>query len=238
MIIAETKIDAKCFYAVTKRNLKNIFAIIISAGVLLVLVGIGVLIWGNPALGWLIIAFSVLVPIFACLRIPPNIKKNIASSPEVMRGEVQKFTFGDDDFRRIIENGDCYVDKTLLIRDLLELGSKKVVLFSRPRRFGKTLNMNMLKTFFELEIDDNGKVKADGEKTNPKLFEGLKIGNCLESMEHLGRYPVISISFFNAKKDTWEQTYQSIKIMLSFEKRAINSSVTSGKISSFVGLNW
>jgi hypothetical protein len=75
--------------------------------------------------------------------------------------------------------------------------------------------MSMLKTFFELEIDENGKVKPENEKENPKLFEGLKISGFPEAMEYLGQHPVISINFFNAKKDTWEETYQAIKTILS-----------------------
>lgn len=88
---------------------------------------------------------------------------------------------GIEDFEKIITQGFYYVDKTGLIRDLLNDWAK-VTLFTRPRRFGKTLNMNMLRHFFEIGND-------------PKLFDGLDISKEEKLCnEYMGMFPVISIS--------------------------------------------
>lgn len=88
---------------------------------------------------------------------------------------------GIEDFEEIIRRGFYYADKTQLICDLLN-DSAKVTLFTRPRRFGKSLNMSMLRRFFEVGTD-------------PKLFEGLRIAREEKLCgEYQGRYPVISVS--------------------------------------------
>lgn len=92
-----------------------------------------------------------------------------------------KLPIGIEDFEDIRRNGFYYVDKTALIKDLLE-GWGGINLFTRPRRFGKSLNMNMLKYFFEYGCD-------------PQLFEGLAISaEPRLCQEHMGKYPVISIT--------------------------------------------
>ena len=93
-----------------------------------------------------------------------------------------KLPVGIDDFRKLRESNFYYVDKTRLIEQLL-LNWSEVTLFTRPRRFGKTLNMSMLKSFFEIGTD----------KT---LFDGLYIsGNKELCDDHMGKYPVIFLSF-------------------------------------------
>ena len=93
-----------------------------------------------------------------------------------------KLPVGIENFEEIRKLGFYYIDKTRLIEQLLQ-GWGKVTLFTRPRRFGKTLNMSMLKSFFEIGTD----------KT---LFEGLYIsGNKELCDEHMGKYPVIFLSF-------------------------------------------
>lgn len=88
---------------------------------------------------------------------------------------------GIEDFKEIREEGYYYVDKTALIEQVLEKRSK-VTLFTRPRRFGKSLNMSMLKRFFEIGTD-------------PSLFEGLHISkNAALCERYMGKYPVIAIS--------------------------------------------
>ena len=99
---------------------------------------------------------------------------------------------GVDDFKDLIKNKYFFIDKTLFIKELLDMKGK-VNLFTRPRRFGKTLNMSMLRYFFE---------KGNGE--NAKLFQGLKImdaGN--EYLVHMGKYPVISISLKSMKQSSF-----------------------------------
>ena len=112
---------------------------------------------------------------------------------------------GVDDFRDLISNGYYYVDKTLFIKDLLDLKGK-VNLFTRPRRFGKTLGVSMIRCFFE-NTGDEGE-----NKVNRSLFEGLEI---LEQGERytreMNRYPVISLSFKSSKQPDWELAYGCLK---------------------------
>ena len=98
-----------------------------------------------------------------------------------------------------------YIDKTLLIRDLLKYRNK-VTLFTRPRRFGKTLAQSMLKTFFEKEILPDG-ATAD----NSVYFQGKKIMEAGEEYtKHLGKYPVIFLSLKSAKQPSYEMAYESL----------------------------
>jgi hypothetical protein len=129
--------------------------------------------------------------------------------------EYKKFATGDIDFRAIIEHNECYVDKTLLIRDILELGSRKVVLFTRPRRFGKSLNCNMVKTFLDLEVDKNGQELAEEKKVNKILFKNLKIAKEPQVMAEFGAYPVIKLSFGGIKKSDWSGAYARLKLLIS-----------------------
>ena len=110
---------------------------------------------------------------------------------------------GVENFERIIKDGYYYVDKSLLIEKILE-NRTPVTLFTRPRRFGKTLNMSMLKYFFDVE----------NKKENRKLFENLKISNS-KYMSEQGKYPVIFISLKDLKADTWEMCRLEIKKVIS-----------------------
>ena len=110
---------------------------------------------------------------------------------------------GVENFERIIKDGYYYVDKSLLIEKMLE-NRTPVTLFTRPRRFGKTLNMSMLKYFFDVE-------KKDENKT---LFENLKISDS-KYMSEQGKYPVIFISLKDLKADTWEMCRLEIKKVIS-----------------------
>ena len=109
---------------------------------------------------------------------------------------------GLSDFKSIIEENYYYVDKTDLISNLLYDGAK-VNLFTRPRRFGKTLNMSMLKHFFDIE---NG-------AENRKLFENLKISDS-KYMTEQGKYPVIFISFKNLEEEDWKNCLRKIKNLI------------------------
>jgi hypothetical protein len=111
---------------------------------------------------------------------------------------------GVDSFKDIIVNGYYYVDKTLFIKELLDLKGK-VNLFTRPRRFGKTLNMSMLQYFFEDTSDENI------NNSNKEMFAGLKIiaaGDKYTS--HMCQYPVINISLKAAKKPNFEMAFDAI----------------------------
>ena len=106
---------------------------------------------------------------------------------------------GIEDFERIINEDYYYVDKTLLIEELL-INRAPVTLFTRPRRFGKTLNMSMIKYFFDVK----------NKEENKKLFENLKISNS-EYMSEQGKYPVIFISLKDLKGNSWKENFILIK---------------------------
>ena len=111
----------------------------------------------------------------------------------------KKLPIGISDFKEIIENNYYYFDKTKFIANILEDGSK-VKLFTRPRRFGKTLNISMLKYFFDTKNKDE----------NRKLFENLEISKS-EYFEKQGNFFVISISFKNYDAESWESGFNTIK---------------------------
>lgn len=118
---------------------------------------------------------------------------------------------GVDNFEKLISNHYYYVDKTLLIRDLIDLKGE-VNLFTRPRRFGKTLNLSMLRYFFE----DTGDERQNEE--NRRLFEGLKImeaGNAYTSQ--MGQYPVINLTLKSAKQNTFESAYYKLRAAIAAE---------------------
>ena len=109
---------------------------------------------------------------------------------------------GIEDFERIVREDYYYVDKTRLIEELL-INRAPVTLFTRPRRFGKTLNMSMIKYFFDVK----------NKEENKKLFENLKIFNS-EYMSEQGKYPVIFISLKDLKADTWKECLKRLKLFI------------------------
>ena len=119
---------------------------------------------------------------------------------------------GISDFAEMIEQEYYYVDKTPMIRDLLE-HKAKVTLFTRPRRFGKMLNMSMFKYFFE---DDRN---SSGEKTDhAQLFQGLSIMRSGEEyLRHMGNYPVINLTLKSAKQPAFESAYGKLKKAIADE---------------------
>lgn len=117
----------------------------------------------------------------------------------------KKVPIGYEDFKRIVDEDMYFVDKSLMIRDILDYKGS-VNLYTRPRRFGKTLNLSMIRRFFEDELD------ADGKKVvNAYLFDKLKIKECGEEyMAHQGRYPVINLSLKSGKQPTYEMAAASL----------------------------
>lgn len=112
---------------------------------------------------------------------------------------------GFEDFKEIIDKDKYYVDKTVMLRELLEHAGK-INLYTRPRRFGKTLNLSMIRRFFEKELDANGEKIENGY-----LFDDLKITECGEEyMAHQGEYPVINLSLKAAKQPTYEMAVASL----------------------------
>ena len=110
---------------------------------------------------------------------------------------------GIENFEDIIKDNYYYVDKSMLIEDIL-VNRAAVTLFTRPRRFGKTLNMSMIKYFFDVRNKDE----------NRKLFEGLRIFGS-EYMKEQGKYPVIFVSLKDLRADTWEMCLLEIKKLIS-----------------------
>ena len=110
---------------------------------------------------------------------------------------------GIENFEDIIKDNYYYVDKSMLIEDIL-VNRAAVTLFTRPRRFGKTLNMSMIKYFFDVRNKDE----------NRKLFEGLKIFGS-EYMKEQGKYPVIFVSLKDLRANTWEMCLWEIKKLIS-----------------------
>ena len=113
---------------------------------------------------------------------------------------------GVENFEDLIQTGYYFVDKTLFIRELIDMKGK-VNLFTRPRRFGKTLNMSMLRYFFEM-----------GKADNAELFQGMKIMDAGEEyLAHMGKYPVISISLKSMKQLTYDDAFYCLQEELARE---------------------
>ena len=124
----------------------------------------------------------------------------------------KKISIGVEDFKEIIDKDGYFVDKTLMIKKLIE-SQAKVTLFTRPRRFGKTLNQFMIRRFFEDEITEKGE-KVD----NGYLFDGLKIAECGEEiLKHQQQYPVIFLTLKSAKQPTYALAYMELKKRISEE---------------------
>lgn len=115
--------------------------------------------------------------------------------------QPKKVALGIDDFKMIIDGNYAFVDKTLFINEFFQAGAY-VTLAPRPRRFGKTMNLSMLRYFCE---------KIEGaERPNAYLFEGLKVSQHSETMAHQGQYPVIFLTFKDIKVPTWELCYEKL----------------------------
>ena len=112
------------------------------------------------------------------------------------------FKLGESNFRGMIEGKSFFVDKSLFIKEVIEEGSE-VVLITRPRRFGKSLNFSMLKYFFDIKEDSS------------ELFKGLKISREEESLKHMNKYPVISITFKDISCISWQVAKESLRLEIS-----------------------
>ncbi|WP_375334152.1 AAA family ATPase [Candidatus Tisiphia endosymbiont of Xenochironomus xenolabis] len=142
---------------------------------------------------------------------------------------------GTDDFKTLLLNSDVFVDKSLMIKELLE-DSGAVTLITRPRRWGKSLNMDMVRRFLEIEVDEYGIQLPQEQRVNYKLFSGgevdlgfdetkelkpLKIANVANSMKRQGQFPVIIISFKGIRGSSYEEieskiNYQVIQLFSNY----------------------
>ena len=129
-----------------------------------------------------------------------------------------KLPVGIENFEEIRKLGFYYIDKTRLIEQLLQ-GWGKVTLFTRPRRFGKTLNMSMLRSFFEIGMDKS-------------LFDGLYIsGNKVLCDEHMGKYPVIFLSFKGVEGLTYDEAFDVLVRVIGKEISRVSFLADSDKLT-------
>ena len=128
---------------------------------------------------------------------------------------------GESDFKKLVDSY-YYVDKTLMIKEFID-SKPKVSLFTRPRRFGKTLAMGMLQTFFEISDTDNS-----------KYFKDKIIWSCGEKYrKEFGKYPVVFVTFKDIKFQTWEQTYTAIRETIAREFLRHEVLLTSDKCNEY-----
>ena len=136
---------------------------------------------------------------------------------------MKKFYVGESDFKQVIAGNYYYVDKSLFIKDIIDRGHK-IILIPRPRRFGKTLNISMLKyfydccpeTYFPSLVQEN---KQPGMNNNYKnLFDSLAInGAGPEYTDKMGQYPVIFLTFKDIKEPDWHTCFYNIKQLIQEE---------------------
>ena len=131
---------------------------------------------------------------------------------------------GIENFEEMLKSGYYYVDKTMFIKELLDLKGK-VNLFTRPRRFGKTLNLSMLRYFFEDTRDAGKNVR------NKELFRNLKIMDAGEKYTgQMGMYPVINMTLKSAKQPVFESAYSKMKLEIADEFKRHSYILESDKI--------
>ena len=154
--------------------------------------------------------------------IPENAVFSTETTEDTNNSSKKKpLPIGISDFKKATSDY-YYVDKTLLIRDFLD-NKPQVSLFTRPRRFGKTLTMDMLRVFFEKTEDDTS-----------KYFKDKAIWSCGEDYtSYQGQYPVIFLTFKDVKCATWEETYDKISKLISFEFSRHVELENSPKLSSY-----
>ncbi|WP_425364513.1 AAA family ATPase [Candidatus Tisiphia endosymbiont of Mystacides longicornis] len=139
-----------------------------------------------------------------------------------------KMLVGSDDFYDLLINSDIFVDKSLMIKELLE-DSSKVTLITRPRRWGKSINMDMVRRFLEIELDNEGNPLPTEKQVNYKLFVGgevdlgfdeakklqpLKIASYENIMKRQGQFPVIFITFKSVEGSSYHDIEQGVKSQL------------------------
>lgn len=117
----------------------------------------------------------------------------------------KRIPIGYEDIREIMDQDMYFVDKSMLVRDLLQNGAK-VTLLTRPRRFGKTLNLSMLRRFFEDERDEKGEKVENGY-----IFQNLAVSACREiCLKHQQQYPVINLTLKSGRQPNFEMAYESL----------------------------
>ena len=141
-----------------------------------------------------------------------------------------KIRVGTDSFAKLLSVSNVFVDKSMFIQEFLEESGGEVVLITRPRRWGKSLNMDMLRCFLSIEVDEQGVPLPQEQCLHHKLFAGgqvevglgdtkllspLKISTCSEAMKSQGQFPVISLGFKDVKGSSYEEIEEGIKKQVS-----------------------
>ena len=153
--------------------------------------------------------------------IPANKENMIQSTENSLAKSLKPLPIGISDFKAAVEEY-YYVDKTLLIRDFLD-NRPMVSLFTRPRRFGKTLNMDMLRVFFEKTEEDTS-----------VYFQDKLIWQCGEKYTaYQGKYPVIFLTFKDVKCSSWEETFQQIRELIAEEYQRHIELLTSERLNVY-----
>ena len=150
---------------------------------------------------------------------PPNVTDKVVNT---QKGKKKKpLPIGISDFKKATSDY-YYVDKTLLIRDFID-SKPQVSLFTRPRRFGKTLTMDMLRVFFEKTDEDTS-----------KYFKDKDIWACGDYYtSYQGQYPVVFLTFKDVKCATWEDTYDKISKLIALEFLRHGELETSSKLNDY-----
>ena len=165
----------------------------------------------------------------------------------------QKGTIGSNDFKNLVKSGQ-YVDKSLFIKDVIN-DELQVPLITRPRRWGKSSNISMLKTFLEIEIDEHGNELPEAQKVNPTYFKGgeicvgnkktlykeLRVVKCKDllkerendPMEYLGKHPVILMSFKDLGGESYEEIVAALRVKISAIFEKYSYLLTSNKLASW-----
>ena len=154
-------------------------------------------------------------------RKPLHLSKKVKKEQERGSSLRKPLPIGVSDYKLACEQY-YYIDKTMMIKDFID--ERPIVsLFTRPRRFGKTLTMDMLRTFFEKT-----------EENTAKYFEDKKIWNCGEKYRaYQGKYPVIFLTFKDVKCETWEETYDLISKLIRLEFKRHTELFTSNYLTNY-----
>ncbi|MEJ6951345.1 AAA family ATPase [Natronospora cellulosivora (SeqCode)] len=147
-----------------------------------------------------------------------------------MKGKLKQIPIGIDNFKELIEKEGYFVDKSLFIKEVMH-NISKVILLTRPRRFGKTLNFSMLKSF--IEIPECRKLNNE-DKDYLYLFDNLKI--CEEKKiikDHFAKYPVVNFSFKKIKANDWESAKYFFKEEISREYKRHRYLLDSEKLMDY-----
>jgi hypothetical protein len=155
--------------------------------------------------------------------------------------KTKKLPVGVSDFKDMVTGDYYYVDKTLLIKEIMDKGDK-ILLIPRPRRFGKTLNISMLKYFYDCcpgtqppgsETGSSSKRTTPGGNTYKKSFNSLAISRAGQQyLEHMGKYPVIFLSFRDIKEIEWETCMDKIQGLIQDEYLKHDYLLDSPKLKS------